>query len=75
MRKPSTAAFCQKGKLQSRQLTVGLDLGDRSSFYCVLNEAGEVVLEAKVATSPQAMKKMFGKMPSSCIALETGTHS
>jgi transposase len=47
MRKPSTAVFCRRGKLQSRQLTVGLDLGDRSSFYCVLNEAGEVVLESE----------------------------
>ena len=27
------------------QLTIGLDLGDRSSAYCVLNEAGKIVLE------------------------------
>src|SRR5262245_35054804 len=25
------------------QLTIGLDLGDRYSSYCVLNEAGEIV--------------------------------
>ena len=50
-------------------------LGDRSSFYSVLNGAGEVVLEAKVATNPEAMKKIFEKMPPSRIALETGTHS
>jgi hypothetical protein len=30
-------------------LTVGLDLGDRSSAYCVLNEAGAIVLERKLA--------------------------
>jgi hypothetical protein len=24
------------------QLTIGLDLGDRSSAYCVLNESGEI---------------------------------
>jgi transposase len=29
------------------QLTIGLDLGDRSSAYCVLNQAGEIVLEHK----------------------------
>ena len=28
-----------------RQLTIGLDLGDRSSCYCVLNEGGAVILE------------------------------
>jgi hypothetical protein len=75
MRKPSTTALRRKGKLQNGQLTIGLDLGDRSSFYCVLNGAGEVVLEAKVATNPEAMKKTFEKMPPSRIALETGTHS
>jgi len=75
MRKPSTSALRRRGKLQSEQLTIGLDLGDRSSFYCVLNGAGEVILEAKVATNPAAMRKTFEKMPSSRIALETGAHS
>jgi transposase len=73
MKKPSTMRW--KRKLQDGQLTIGLDVGDRSSFYCVLNGAGEVILEAKVVTSPDAMKETFGKMPRSRIALETGTHS
>jgi transposase len=75
MRKPSTKTVRGKGKLQDQQLTIGLDLGDRSSFYCVLNGAGEVILEERVATNPEAMKKTFGKMARSRIALETGTHS
>jgi transposase len=75
MKKPSTMTICRVKKLQDQQLTIGLDLGDRSSFYCVLNGFGEVVLEERVATSPEAMKKTFGKMPRSRIALETGTHS
>ena len=57
------------------QLTIGLDLGDRSSCYCVLNEAGEIVLEHKLATTPEAMKQVFGRMPRCRIAMETGTHS
>jgi hypothetical protein len=40
MRKPSITAACGRGKFQGEQLTIGLDLGDRSSFYCVLNGAG-----------------------------------
>jgi transposase len=56
-------------------LTIGLDLGDRSSWYCVLDEAGEVVLEQKLSTTAKAMKEVFGKMPRSRIALETGMHS
>jgi hypothetical protein len=75
MKKASTKTVRWRGKLQDRQLTIGLDLGDRSSFYCVLNESGQVILEERVATNPEAMKKTFGKMPGSRIALETGTHS
>src|SRR5712675_922722 len=75
MKKPSTAALLRRGKLQDQQLTIGLDLGDRSSFYCVLNGGGEVILETKVTTSPEAMREIFGQMPRSRVALETGTHS
>jgi transposase len=75
MKKPSTTTVTRMRKLDGDQLTIGLDLGDRSSFYCVLNGAGEVILEEKVATTSEAMKKTFGKMPRSRIALETGTHS
>lgn len=75
MKKPSTKTIRRRGKLPDGQLTVGLDLGDRSSFYCVLNGAGEVILEERVATSPEAIKKVFSTMPRSRIALETCTHS
>jgi transposase len=75
MRKPSTSALGWRGKLHGERLTIGLDLGDRSSFYCVLNSAGEVILEERVTTSPDAIKKTFEKMPAGRIALETGTHS
>jgi len=57
------------------QLTIGLDLGDRWSFYCVLDEVGKVILEQKLPTTPEATKRMFQKIPRSRIALETGTHS
>jgi transposase len=61
--------------LKEHQLTIGLDLGDRSSCYCILDEAGDVILEHKLATTPEAMKRVFGGMPRSRIALETGAHS
>src|SRR5262249_3139785 len=38
------------------QLTVGLDLGDRWSFYCVLDESGKVILEQKLPTTPEASR-------------------
>jgi hypothetical protein len=43
MQKISTMRTSGKNIFQG-QLTIGLDLGDRSSAYCVLNEAGEIVL-------------------------------
>jgi len=57
------------------QLTIGLDLGDRSSSYCVLDEAGVIILEQKLPTTPEAMKQTFRRMLRSRIAMETGTHS
>ena len=47
----------------------------QNSHYCILNEAGEVILEQKLPTTPEAMKQTFAKIPRSLIALETGTHS
>ena len=75
MKKISTVAIETMEIFKGHQLTIGLDLGDRSSHYCILNEAGEVILEQKLATTAEAMKQTFAKIPRSLIALETGTHS
>src|SRR5450759_2528118 len=75
MKKTSTVLPNGNLIFQGHQLTIGLDLGDRWSCSCVLDEAGEVLLEQKLPTTPEAMKQTFGKMPRSLIALETGTHS
>jgi len=57
---------------RNKKLTIGVDLGDRWSFYCVLDEAGKIILEQKVSTTPEAIKQTFGKIPRSLVALETG---
>jgi transposase len=57
------------------KLTVGLDLGDRNSWYCVVDEAGQIQLEQRVRTTAKALREVFGAMPRSRIALEIGTHS
>jgi transposase len=75
MQKISTLARSGSRIFKARQLTIGLDLGDRWSWYCVLNEAGEIVLERRLTTTPEAMKHVFGRMPRSRVALETGAHS
>jgi len=58
-----------------QRLTVGLDLGDRTSRYCILDEAGEKVSEGSLPTTKAGLGLLFAKMPSSRIALEVGTHS
>src|SRR5258706_15863587 len=75
MKKISTMQAFSNEILQEQKLTIGVDLGDRWSFYCVLDEAGKIILEQKVPTTPEAIKQTFGKIPRSLIALETGTHS
>ncbi len=58
-----------------QRLTIGLDLGDRTSRYCILDEAGEKVSEGQLPTTQAGLSSLFAKMPSSRIALEVGTHS
>jgi hypothetical protein len=75
MKKVSTVAAKQSRNFSEQKLTIGFDLGDRSSWCCVLDEAGRVLLEQKVSTTPKAMQEVFGGMPRCRIALETGMHS
>src|ERR1700732_3468541 len=55
MRKNITVAGKQTTRtFAEKKYTVGLDLGDRWGWYCVLDERGEVVFEHKVSTTPKA---------------------
>jgi transposase len=75
MKKVSTIATKASRKISEQKLTVGLDLGDRSSWYCELDESGAVLLEEKVSTTAKALSEVFGGMRRSRVALETGMHS
>ena len=75
MKKVSIAVARQSRNIWQHRLTIGLDLGDRNSWYCVLDEAGQIQLEQQVRTTPKALGEVFGAMSRSRIALETGTHS
>src|SRR6266705_5629528 len=75
MKKVSTRASRQSRNFSQQKLTIGLDLGDRSSYYCVVDESGHMVVEHKVATTPKALQAAFAAMPRSRVALETGMHS
>jgi len=75
VKKISTAAMGGNEIFKELKLTIGLDLGDRTSHYCILDEAGNVILEHRLPTTPQGIQQVFSRIPRSRIALETGTHS
>jgi len=75
MTKISTVAIDGMQIFRVNQRTIGLDLGDRTSYYCILDEAGQVILEQELPTTPKGFEQVFGKIPRSRVAMETGTHS
>jgi transposase len=75
MKKVSTVAAKRSKRISQQNLTVGLDLGDRNSWYCVLDEFGQIQREQRVRTNAAGLREVFGAMPHSRIALEIGTHS
>jgi len=55
---------------------VGLDLGDKFSYLCVLDgETGEVLQEKRIATRTSCLETFFAGRSPLRIAIETGTHS
>jgi transposase len=75
VKKISTVRTLEKEIFEEQKLTIGMDLGDRWSFYCILDETGKIILKQKVPTTPEAMQQTFSRIPQRRIALETGTHS
>ena len=57
------------------RMTIGMDLGDKTSRYCVLNGGGEIVREGRSATTKKGMGQIFGALARCRIAIEVGTHS
>ena len=62
MKKVSTVAGKQSRNFSQPKLTIGWDLGDRWSGYCVLDEAGSIVQEQKLGTTPKVRKESVLKI-------------
>ena len=56
-------------------LTLGLDLGDQWSQFCLLDTNGIICEEGRVRSTRSAFQARFGALAPARIALETGTHS
>ena len=60
MKKVSTAAVKTTKNFSQPKLTIGLDLGDRNSWYCVLDESGQIQLEQRVRTNAKSSARWRG---------------
>src|SRR5215210_3889183 len=64
------------GSKEQPQATAGLDLGDKYSYLCLIDQqSGEVIEEGRLRTSPEAFRRRFCSERPLRIAIETGTHS
>jgi transposase len=62
-------------KARPGSITIGMDLGDKTSRYCAIDQDGEVLFERSVATTKKGMTQVFGALARCRVALEVGTHS
>jgi transposase len=61
---------------QQPPTTAGLDLGDKYSYLCIIDQhSGEVIEEGRLRTTPEALKRRFASERPMRIAIEAGTHS
>jgi len=76
MKKNSTVKQSPKRAAARREgpITIGMDLGDKTSRYCVLGGDDEQ-WEGSVATTKKAMAQKFAGMRRGRVAIEVGTHS
>ena len=56
-------------------LTVGVDLGDQWSNYCILGIRGETLAEGQFPTRGEEVTEFFQGMAISRVVVEVGTHS
>jgi len=80
MKKNSTVQQSSKQRAKGTKsckgsITIGMDLGDKTSRYCVIDQEGEVLFEGAVATTKKGLAQTFGVLARCRIALEVGAHS
>jgi Transposase len=66
-----------RGKLRPNldRLTVGVDLGDQWSHYCILGLEGETLAEGQLRTTQEDFAIFFQGLNAARVVVEVGTHS
>lgn len=62
-------------QMEKPEITIGLDLGDRFSHYCMLNSDGDAIESGRIQSTEEALRRHFEGEPAMRFALECGTHS
>jgi transposase len=57
------------------RLTVGVDLGDKWSNFCILDLDGEKLTEGELRTTQQGFAEFFQSLAAARVVMEVGTHS
>jgi transposase len=74
MKKNSIRPHNPRGRKQvPTPITIGIDLGDKNSRFCVLE--GDRMQEGSLQTTQKAMRQHFAALGRCRIAIEVGTHS
>ena len=64
-----------EGIRNAPERTIGLDVGDRLSHVCIVDEGGEVVEETRLRTTSAALSRRFAGEEPTRVVLEVGPHS
>jgi transposase len=54
---------------------IGMDVSDKLSYLCVVDGSGEVLGEDRIRTTPDSLRRWFGKRSARRVVLEVGAHS
>ncbi len=64
------------GSSEQPRMTAGLDLGDKYSYLCLIDQhSGAVIEEGRLRTTTEALRRRFCSEQPLRIAIEAGTHS
>ena len=64
------------GSKDQPQTTAGLEIGDKYSYLCLIDQqSGEVMEEGRLRTTPEVFLRRFDSEQQMTVAIEAGTHS
>lgn len=56
-------------------ITIGMDLGDKTNFVCILDNTGNVQQSKPIENNMESIEKFFKQYKGATVAIEAGTHS